>query len=82
MSNTEVERYDVSNDETMSEGVIEAVARRSNRDPADLVTPLAEHVDPDALDEIFEVPDSRGRIEFVYEGFRVSVDSDDVILVA
>lgn len=63
--------------------VVEAVAEASETDPRDL-RPLYETLDPDSLNQLFESPpDSRtGRITFIFEGCRVTVDTEGLIAVS
>lgn len=79
---TDVE-YSFEDDETASDAVVAAVAARTNSDPLE-IDPLYEHVDPDALDALFEPrgtdtarPDDV-RIEFQMSGFQVTVTADSV----
>ncbi|WP_135830284.1 HalOD1 output domain-containing protein [Halorussus halobius] len=86
--------YDVSPSESLSEGVIAAVAAASDTDPLSLVRadegdfePLYSVIDPDALDAIFHGSDSGsrasdGRVTFTYHGHEVQVDGDGRITVA
>lgn len=63
-----------------SELVIEAIAEQAGVDPLDFDVPLGEVVDPDALDSMFDPqfdePRKRGRVEFIYQEYRVTVISD------
>lgn len=48
--------------------------------------PLANHLDPDALDALFEPrpegpPRSGGHVSFVYAGYRVTVDNGEYLTV-
>lgn len=62
-----------------SELVIEAIAAQADVDPLEFDVPLGEVVDPDALDSLFGPqfgePRRRGRVEFVYQDYRVTVAS-------
>ncbi|MFC4551018.1 MULTISPECIES: HalOD1 output domain-containing protein [Halorussus] len=46
--------HDPSGETGLSETVIEAIADVANVDPTTTIIPLAEHVDPDALDALFD----------------------------
>ena len=63
-----------------SELVIEAIAEQAGVDPLEFDVPLGEVVDPDALDSMFDPqydePRKRGRVEFTYQEYRVTVVSD------
>lgn len=66
---------------TASERVIEAVAARKGVDPMDLDVPLFQAVDPDVLDLLVRTADDGAdrystRVEFVYDGFDVTVTAD------
>jgi hypothetical protein len=77
-------RYEWSDGTALSIAVIEAVASVTGRDPLD-IEPLNRHVDPDALDALFERPDvsrtPRGTISFSIENHLVVVHSAGEILV-
>jgi len=65
--------------------VVEEVAAREDVDPVELDVPLYEAVDPDALDGAVRSASDRGsdlRIEFVYHGYDVVVESTGVVHVA
>lgn len=81
--------YEVTADESLSEGVVAAVAADAGVDaipPADTETdgalePLFSVVDPDALDAVFRRGDSgatgpRGEVTFCYHGYEVTVRSE------
>ncbi|WP_162224419.1 HalOD1 output domain-containing protein [Halorussus amylolyticus] len=70
-------RYDVADGERVSEAVIAAVADAANADPARM-DPLADFVDPDALDAIFAdrydgTPRIGGTTRFPFSGYEVEV---------
>lgn len=73
--------YELDPDESVTDGVIEAVSEVSNHDPTSL-EPLYSVVDPDALDALFD-PGYLGnpQVEFQYNGCRVRVISDRKIEV-
>lgn len=65
---------------SLSQAVVDAVARREKVEPENLEPPLYEAVDPDALDSLFEDNHtSRGTISFMYKGYRVVVDSTGAV---
>lgn len=72
-------------DDDVSTSVVQQVAERAGVDATEL-PPLYDSIDPDALDAIFASTTSStsrsGRIEFTYAGYRVTVSSDDGILLA
>lgn len=57
--------------------VVEAVADAEGIDPVALPSPLADAIDPDALDTLFR--DGSGRVSFDYCGYRVTVDTDKAV---
>lgn len=72
-------------DEPISIAVVEAVGSLLGRDPTTL-RPLAEILDPDALDALFthqvgDPPMIGGRVTFVYEGCRVTVEAGEYLVV-
>lgn len=81
--------YEVAAEESLSEGVVEAVASEAGYDavpPADpemegVLEPLFSVVDPDALDSVFGGSDDgadapRGEVTFDYHGYEVTVRSE------
>lgn len=60
----------------LSTRVIKAVADHTGMEPESLPTPLADVIDPDALDHLFRGRDTEGEVRFVYGGLRVRVSSD------
>ncbi len=77
--------FDVASDESVSMAVVRAVSTASQTDACSL-PPIANSLDPDALDALFE-PTSDGsarsgaRISFVYGGYDVTVDNGEYITV-
>lgn len=81
--------YEVSADESLSEGVVEAVASTAEvsavppGDPGSdrALEPLFSVVDPDALDAVFTgrgdgADGPRGEVTFCYHGYEVTVKSE------
>lgn len=81
--------YEVEEGESLSEGVVEAVAAGAGvrpvpevgLEPEGALEPLYTVVDPDALDALFCQPGDRadqssGKITFQYHGYEVVVGSD------
>jgi len=76
---------EVGADERVSEAVVAAVTAASNVDPAEM-KPLAESVDPDALDALFGdrydgSPRAGGTARFVFFGYEVVVTDASVVSV-
>lgn len=61
--------------------IIAAVASKEGVEPLELTPPLAEVVDPDAIDTLLE-GDSSVRITFEYHGCRIDVRSREDITVS
>lgn len=76
---------DWRHDEAVSDAVVKAVAAAERVCPVQL-EPLYDHVDPEALDELFGPTRtgsrrSLGRTSFAYAGYHVTVHSDGEIAV-
>lgn len=77
--------YEVCDDEALSEGVVAAVADASDADPARL-DPLAEAIDPDALDALFDdrydgTARADGVVRFSFCGYDVVACGDGCVSV-
>jgi hypothetical protein len=77
--------YEVDDNQTLSEGVVAAVAAVSNTDPAEM-DPLAEAIDPDALDALFAdhydgTPRSTGTAQFSFFDHELVVSGDGHVSV-
>lgn len=75
--------YEIGTDEPISTAVVRAVSAVEGRDPTSL-RPLAEVLDPDALDILFGpqadgTPRPGGRLSFVYSACRVTVDNGEYL---
>ena len=75
--------YEIEDDEPVSLAVVRAVAAVEGREPCAL-RPLAEVVDPDALDALFEPRGdgearTGGHLSFVYSSCRVTVDNGEYL---
>lgn len=57
--------------------VVEAVADAERVDPLDLTPPLADAVDPDALDAVLRSGTSR--VSFEYHGYEITVGGADAV---
>lgn len=70
-------QYSVAADESLTVQLVQAVADAADVDPVDLSPPLYDAVDPEALEALFAPteggPTRRGRIEFSYAEYRVTV---------
>ena len=71
--------YDLSRGESLSDGVVQAVAAASSAEPVpttgadEALDPLYTVVDPDALDAVFR-DRACGRVTFSYHGYEVTAD--------
>jgi hypothetical protein len=81
--------YDLTHDWTSNRSlgatVVEAVATARDADPTTL-EPLADAIDPDALDEVFRPASGRrhrndGNVTFVFAGTHVTVWGDGTVEV-
>ncbi|WP_410766623.1 HalOD1 output domain-containing protein [Haloferax sp. DFSO60] len=54
--------------------VVQAVAREESVHETDLTTPLADVIDPEALDTLVEGDDGFSSLTFCYYGYEVTVD--------
>ncbi|UPW00975.1 hypothetical protein M0R88_02475 [Halorussus gelatinilyticus] len=75
--------HELEADQTPSEGVVAAVSAASESDPAD-IEPLAEAIDPDAVDALFAdhydgTPRGTGYVQFAYAGYDVVVSGDGLV---
>ncbi|WP_129113572.1 HalOD1 output domain-containing protein [Halegenticoccus tardaugens] len=53
--------------------IVDAIANEANVDPGELSPPLADVIDPDALDVLLEQADPSAQVEvrFTYRGYEV-----------
>ncbi|WP_137284939.1 HalOD1 output domain-containing protein [Halorussus salinisoli] len=77
--------YEVDGSERLSEGVVAAVSTVSDTDPAEM-DPLAETIDPDALNSLFAAqhdgtPRAVGNARFSFFDYDIVVSSDGRISV-
>ena len=70
--------WTVTDGQTVSECVLEAVAAMERTTPIELERPLYEAIDSESLDAVVEARDGwRGVVEFSYYGYRVAVRRTD-----
>lgn len=77
--------YEIGTDEYVSTAVVKAVSALEGRAPLDL-PPLANVIDPDALDVLFAAdgcddPKSGGRLTFIFSGSRVTIDNGEYLTI-
>jgi len=66
-----------SNVQALCMEVVSTVADAEDVDPCDLPQPLADAINPDALNALFRNrPDADGKVRFQYCGHKVVVKSD------
>lgn len=75
--------YDIASDERVSRAVVRAVSAIRGREPSTL-DPLSGVLDPAALDALFApgedgTPRTGGRLSFVYDGCRITVDNGEYL---
>jgi hypothetical protein len=59
--------------------VVEAVADAERVEPVELPTPLADAINPDALDSLFQ--NGTGRVSFDYSGYEITVEENGTVKV-
>ena len=77
--------YEVNDDEPPSEAVVAAIAAVSDADSA-AMEPLAQSIDPDALDALFAeqydgTPRGTGVAKFAFLGYELVVSSEGLVTV-
>lgn len=75
--------YEIDGDESVSTAVVRAVSAVEGRKPRSL-RPLADVLDPDALDALFasrhdDAPRSGGHLSFVYSKCVVTIDNGEYL---
>lgn len=81
---TQESQYELSTDETPSQAVVEAVANAIDQSPLELV-PLADAIDPDALDAMLDTPNgepSAVTVTFEYCGLEVMATPNEIQLTS
>ncbi|WP_128475922.1 HalOD1 output domain-containing protein [Halorussus pelagicus] len=68
--------YDPDGSATLSDVVIEAIAEVADVDPTTTVIPIADRIDPDALDSLFADSEGKAQATFRVCGLEVLVRSD------
>lgn len=85
MTTETVSTYELSAEESPTEGVVQALATAAGASPLEL-DPLYNTLDPEALDTLFSPSPSGGRsgeyIVFEYEGYEVTFFSEGRVTVA
>ena len=77
--------YEIDGTESLSVAVVRAVSA-VNGCPPEALRPLAEVLDPDALDVIFDGrgdgnPRLGGRISFIYSDCRITIDNGEYLTI-
>ena len=77
--------YEIEPTESVSTAVVRAVSAVEGREPGS-IGPLADVLDPDALDALFESRDTDqprigGRLSFVFSGCRVTVENGEYLTI-
>lgn len=68
----------VSEDFSVGNRVISAVATKENTDPIELTPPLYDVIDPDALDSIVREGDTAVSVTFGYRDWQIDVRSNEI----
>ncbi|NGM68362.1 hypothetical protein G6M89_04955 [Natronolimnobius sp. AArcel1] len=76
-------RYDIADDQSVTEAVIDAVATATGISPIEL-PPLYDSVDPDALNTLFDRQREGSALEmgFFYSDYRIVVEGDGRVIVS
>jgi hypothetical protein len=74
-------RFDRSDSDGVWTAIVRATAGLADASPVEL-EPLYETIDTDALEAFVRSADESARLEFVYEGFSVTVSGDGTVLVS
>ena len=78
--------YELTTDESMSSAVTQTIADQKGIDPVNLDERLYDHVDPNALDRLFDATGStgmsrNGRVTFRMAGYRVEIEGTQRVIV-
>lgn len=72
---------DVARERSIWQGVVESLAEAEETEPTELVPPLSEAIDPDALERLFANDRVHGKVVFTYDQYEVSVFSDRYVSI-
>lgn len=77
--------YDIGPEESVSTAVRRVVSAVKGCEPSEL-EPIAQSVDPDALDDLFQTQEdgpsrTGGRVSFVYSGCHISIDNGEYLTI-
>lgn len=72
---------DETDERSVSQAVIDAIAAVEGTPPTELSPPLYDVVDPEALNKVFAGKASLGKVVFDYNSYEVSVDADGHVAV-
>ena len=79
---TDMKRRPERDDDRVSLDVLSAVMEKAGyNDATEFTTCLYDVIDPDALDSLFHQRTMAGRVEFVLDGYEVSVHSNGLVEV-
>lgn len=80
---TDVKRHPQRENDRPSLDVLSAVMEAAGyNDATEFTTCLYDVIDPDALDSLFHRQTKAGRVEFVLDGYEISVHSSGLVEVA
>ncbi|OVE83836.1 HalOD1 output domain-containing protein [Natronolimnobius baerhuensis] len=76
-------RYDIADEQSVTEAVIDAVATATGTDPIEL-PPLYDSIDPDALNTLFDRQREGAGLEmaFFYADYHIAIEGGDRIIVS
>lgn len=72
---------DVSEERSICQEIVELIAEAEETDPTELIPPLYEVIDPDALESLFVNSQALGKTVFNYNDYEVSVFSDGYVSI-
>lgn len=77
--------YEIGSNESVSTAVVRAVSAVEGRDPS-MLPPLADILDPDALDTLFTprfngTARTGGRLSFIYSTCSITVDNGEYLTI-
>lgn len=82
MSSSRQSKQQTPTDLPVSDRILATVAEKEEASPLEFDGLLSEVIDPDALDTLFQHGDASKRVEFIYLGYRVRVESDGEVTVS
>lgn len=76
-----MKRYNIDHtDASASERVISALSAATGNDPLNL-KPLADSIDPDAIDRLFQDQQKGTQLSFSHDGLQIQIDGSEEIVI-